>query len=258
MDGSARLDPDPRLQSLILDGLRGALAGPGEHRLFRAGKFQGLFVSRAGAAGEAAEAALNAGFLDKVRTETRGKTLVEWVKLTPRGVDYLHAHESPQAVLRDLHETLQLTRDGVPTVFDGFRTDLHELSKRLELALASVLTRLDTLTARVEAAIRRTETEPARRNGLQEIVPWAMEALAYLDRRSTTGVTTPCNLPELFAALALKYPDLTLTSFHDGLRRLQDLRALELQPGDPTALAEPEYALLDGPRMLYHVSRQAA
>jgi len=41
-------------------------------------------------------------------------------------------------------------------------------------------------------------------------------------------------------------------AFHEGLRRLQERRALRLLPADDSAgLPQPEYALFDGSRVLY-------
>ena len=50
---------------------------------------------------------------------------------------------------------------------------------------------------------------------------------------------------------------MTLSEFHDGLRRLDDLRAISLRPfsGRPEELSEPEYALLDGANVLYYATR---
>ena len=64
-------------------------------------------------------------------------------------------------------------------------------------------------------------------------------------------------MPELFAALREKSPELSVTDFHDRLRRLRDRRALRLLPftGQPSDIQEPEYALLDGATLLYHVTR---
>ena len=42
------------------------------------------------------------GLLEIVRTEESGKLTTEWVRLTPAGVSFLHAHESPRAVLEAL------------------------------------------------------------------------------------------------------------------------------------------------------------
>jgi hypothetical protein len=69
-------------------------------------------------------------------------------------------------------------------------------------------------------------------------------------------VISLCTLPELFAVLREQHPELTITEYHAGLRRLHDRGVLKLLPHESAeALAEPEYALLDGPATFYHVAR---
>jgi hypothetical protein len=83
-----------------------------------------------------------------------------------------------------------------------------------------------------------------------------VDALNYLDRRRNGGATGPCPLPELFGALARQHAGLSVTAFHEGLRRLNDCRAVQLQPADgPGELPQPEYALLDGGALLYFAAR---
>lgn len=247
-----------KVTEALLDALKLALAEPGEQRLFKSGKLSGLFPSRSGANAEAAVQALRDHLLEIVRTETKGKTTIEWVRLTPRGVDFVHDHESPILVLRELRTVLQTTRDGVPLWLADLRRDVQTLGTQLADEVQRVLHQLEALQQRVEEALRRADASgPQVPDGVRSAVPWALEALAYLDRRQTGGAGSECALPELFAALREQHADLTLTTFHDGLRRLRDSRALRLLPfTDLTQqLPEPEYALLDGASMFYYVSR---
>ena len=85
------------------------------------------------------------------------------------------------------------------------------------------------------------------------MVPWAMEALEYLDQRSATGAQGDCPLPELFHALRGRIPDLTLSDFHDGVKRLHDVRAAKLAPA--TEVPEPEFAVVVEGRLMYAVGR---
>src|SRR5205085_2535934 len=143
-------------------------------------KLEGLFASRSGVNSEAAAQAVRAGLLEVVRTEIKGKTTIEWVRLTPRGTEFLHDQESPGQALKDLQAVLQVSRERVPL--------------------------------------------------------W---------------------LPELFTAVREKYPGLSVTDFHDRLRRLRDRHALHLVPfaGQPHEIQEPEYALLDGATLFYYATR---
>src|SRR5204863_4238934 len=108
------------------------------------------------------------------------------------------------------------------------------------------LHRLEALSQRVEQGLRRLEAGSLQLPDGVEILPWAKEALAYLDHRKAAGATDHCPLPELFSALSRQQADLSVTAFHDGLRLLHKRRALRLLPfqGAPGDMPEPEYALL--------------
>ncbi|MCS6850293.1 MAG: FUSC family protein [Gemmataceae bacterium] len=241
----------------IVAALKEALATPGEQRLFRAGKLAGLFPGRGGVHAAAARQALRDGLLETVRTETKGKTVIEWVRLTPRGVEFLHAHESPLAVLRDVRALLQNTREGIPAWLADVCRQLEELNRRLAADIGRVAQQLEALTHRVEEALRRAALlTPTLPDG-SDAVPWAREVVQYLERRQAVGAAGECPLPELFAALKANHPELSLVAFHDGLRWLRDLKAIRLLPfpSPPTQLTEPEYALPDGAEVLYFVAR---
>jgi hypothetical protein len=244
---------------ILIDALKQALAEPAEQRLYRSGKLDGLFASRAGANGEAAARAIRDGLLEVRRTETRGKTTVEWVRLTPRGVDFLHEHESPVRALRDLQAVLQTTTEAVPLWLADMRRELQTLSARLAEEAQKWTHRLDALGQRVEEALRRAEAGgPHLPDGVAQAMPWALDALTYLERRQAGGANGDCPLPELFAALREKHAELSLTAFHDGLRRLHDRRSVRLLPfaGPPGELPEPEFALVDGVAVLYYARRE--
>lgn len=246
--------PDPRRTELLLDALKVALATPGEHRLFRAGKLQGLFPARTGVAAEAALQAIRDGLLETVRTEAKGKLVTEWVRAAPRAVEFVHENDSTRSILRELKDVLQATRTGVPMWMAEAKAELVALSASFEARAATMLSRLDDLARRCEAALRRAETTgPAVAEPVARVVPWAMEALEYLDKRSETGATGACPLPELFHALRVRFPNLTLPAFHDGTKRLHDVRALQLTSTDE--MTEPEYAVVVEGRLMYAASR---
>jgi hypothetical protein len=243
----------PHLDAL-LEALKTAIATPGEHRLFRSGKLAGLFKARVGVQAEAALAAVREGWLEVARTETRGKIVTEWVTATPKAVTFVHDHDSPKSVLRELKQVLDATRSGVPAWMEEAKAEVAALSTRFEERAAGILATLTDLAAKVEAALRRAETDgPAVAEPVSRVVPWAVEALEYLDRRATTGASSDCSLPELFHAVRVKFPELTLPEFHDGLRRLHDVRAVRLAPSDD--MDQPEYAVVVGGQMVYRVWR---
>jgi hypothetical protein len=247
---------DPRRTELLLDALKAAIGTTGEHRLFRSGKLAGLFPSRAGTSAEAAVLAVRNGLLETVRTETKGKVVTEWVRATPRAVAFVHEHDSPKSVLRELKHVLDATRAGVPAWMETACSELNAVAARFEERAAAMLQRLDDLAGRVEAALRRAEAKaPALAEPVGRVVPWAVEALEYLDRRTGAGSSVACPLPELFHAVRVRYTELTLTAFQDGLKRLHDVRAVRLVPAADGELTEPEYAIVVGGQLMYAAGR---
>jgi hypothetical protein len=249
--------PD-RVTDVLTAALKRALADhPAEHRLFKGGKLDGLFPGRAGAGGDAAARALRDGLLETARTEAKGKTTIEWVRLTPRGVEFVHEQESPVAALRDLRETLAASRDAMPAWLAEMRAGLGALDGRLSADAQKWGQRLESLERRVEDALRRLEqATPLVPADVAEAHPWAADALRYLDRRRGGGAPGDCPLPELFAALTPSHPGLSLAAFHEGLRRLHARRAIHLRPAaGPADLPRPEYALFDGDALLYFAAR---
>ncbi len=245
---------DERRRELILDAVKAALADGGEHRLFRSGKLAGLFPSKAGTSSEAALLALREGLLETIRTEMKGKIVVEWVKAAPKAVAYLHDHDSPKAVLRELKQLLDTTKAGVPAWMEEARREVEQISSRFESRAAAMLASLDDLSRRVEAALRRAEAaRPAVAESVGKVVPWALAALEYLDRRAESGPAGDCTLPELFHAVRVLVPELALPEFLDGVRRLHDVRALRLEPAEE--MSEPEYAVVVEGKLCYAVQR---
>src|SRR4051812_6249646 len=120
-----------RVRDALLDGLGRALAVPGEHRLFKAGKLDGLFAARTGAAGEAASHALADGLLERVRIEVKGKTEIDWVRVTPRGVEYLHEPESPVRALPELRATPRASQDALPDWLEQMHGVMRQLGEQL-------------------------------------------------------------------------------------------------------------------------------
>lgn len=250
--------PDSRRDALVLEAVRRAVTEPGEHRLFRSGKLPGLFPGRTGPGGQAAREALAAGLIETVRTEQKGKFVTEWVRATPRGVAHVHAHDSPNAVIAELQQAIGSTREGVPAWLAEARRELAALSDKFERQAADILARLDGLTDRLDAALRRMDlTAPAPGGELGALVPWGGDALAYLDRRATTGAAGACPLGELFRAVRETFPELTVPEFHAGLCRLHEARALTLAGagGPPGVEPDPEFAVILGAELCHYANR---
>ena len=246
-----------RVTELIATAVRRALAEPVEHRLYKSGKLDGLFPGRGGVNGDAAATALRDGLLEITRTETKSKTSIDWVRLTPRGVEFLHEHESPVHALHELRDTLRVNRQAIPAWLGDIRAGLQQLHDRLAADAEKWTQRLETLGRRVEETLKRIEAaQPLLPAEVAEAVPWGIDALNYLDRRHNGGAPNDCPLPELFAALVEQNPGLSVGSFHEGLRRLHQRRALRLEPANGAdGFAQPEYALLDAGKLYYYAGR---
>jgi hypothetical protein len=251
------MTPD-KIQDAQVQALKQALRDPAEQRLFRSGKLAGLFPGRGGTNAEAAAQALREGLLEVVRTETKGKTVVEWVRLTRRGVDFVHEHESPVRALEELRAALHTAREALPAWQAEVHQAVQALADRLGEETERCRTRLDALGRQVEEALARLHDEqPPVPDGVASAVPWAADALAFLERRRTGGAPEECPLPDLFAALHEQHGDLSVSAFHDGLRRLHEGRAVRLLPFTAPAaeLPQPEFALFDRASVLYYVAR---
>jgi hypothetical protein len=239
------MDPLP---PILLEALRIAATDGGELRLYRSGKLPGLLPARTAACAAAAAQALRDGLIEIVRTETRGKTTTEFVRITPRGVDCVVQHDSPVRAMDALREALQLNAQNVPAWLTSLRQELDALSQRTLDEVTRIGRRLDRLAEQVEAALRK-----AAEQGRPAAAPWTQAALDFLAGRHRTTGQTRCPLPELFAALEARQVVLNIKEFHAGLRRLQDAGFVQLLPPDEEP-PQPEYALPDGTAVLYHVA----
>lgn len=243
---------DAKIAAMIA-ALKEAMLSPEPLPLYRIGKGPGLFSSRGGSSGEAAEEAVQLGLLEVVRQESRGKQEQSWVRITPRGVEFVYEHESPRQVLEELRDLLKTHTSGVPRWAEEIRAGLQALINRYHDLLDRQQTFLTHLRHRVDAALERLEkSEP-----LKPLDTWQLDALAYLDRRSTVTGPAPCPLRELFQALRERHPHLELSAFHAGLSELQERESLRLIPltGSLSDLPEPEFALLEGTEVYHAVQR---
>ncbi len=226
----------------LIDALKQALADDEQQPLYRGAKRPGLFAARSGATGEAAQQALRDGLLEVVRREARGKTEVEWVRITPLGVQFVHQHESPRAVLAELIQTLRSGPAGLPRWAEEMQAQLFALSRRFKESFEKHERQREQLLRRAEAALGRLDA--AAREPLDG---WQLASVEYLRQRQSAK-EGPCPLAELFNALRDKHGELSLGVFHDGLAQMRDRRAIDLVPfaGHLSDLAEPEHALLEG------------
>jgi hypothetical protein len=235
---------------LILEALRTGANHAGEVRLYRAGKLPGLFAARTHRHTAAAAAAVREGLIEILRTETRGKTVVEWAGVTPKGRGFLVQHESPAHALRELRELLKLNEAGVPGWVADLRERVELLTRQFLAEVESVHQQLAQAAQRVATAIDRLEQQHAPSAQQPD---WSALALEYLAHRQQVVTEPKCPLAELFAALRLRGAELGLKDYHLGLRRLHEDGAIQLEThAGEEPPPEPEYALLDGATVYYY------
>ena len=238
-----------RPKHLLIEALRNGV-DQAEVRLYRAGKLTGLFGGRTGLNAELARTAQDQGLIEIVRTEIKGKSPVEWVRVTPKGVEFVLHAESPVRALEELRAVLELNRDGLPHWLAELQGRIDELGQHLADEVSALRGKIDSMMTRVQEALRHAEKYgPSSSEGTGG---WAHDAIDYLDRRKRSGFDERCALPELFGHLKGKEDALTIRDFHSGLRRLHDRGLVRLLPiDDPEGPSQPEYALLDGPSVYY-------
>src|SRR5262249_38414015 len=115
----------PKYQSLLLAGLAQSYASPGMLSLHSTRSQPGLFP--ASALGKAAAAAaMQSDWLQSVRIETKGKTTINYVKLTEAGSQYLLEQTDPKPLLDQVQSTLKAEdvrlQNVQAQVRDAFRT----------------------------------------------------------------------------------------------------------------------------------------
>jgi hypothetical protein len=246
-----------KAQEILLEALRHGSGASGELRLYRSGKFPGLLPSRTSLHAEAAAQALRDGLIEIVRTETKGKTVTEWVRVTPKGVQFVLDRESPVRAMDELQALLKLNEQGFPGWVEELRYRIDEVGQRFVEEVETLRQRFDHLVGRVHEALKRADKYgPPPAAGAAGAIPWAHDAVEYLERRQASALGGECTLPELFGHLTHKGTELTLRDFHLGLRRLHDRGAVRLLPHEgPDGPSEPEYALLDGSLVYWYAAR---
>lgn len=235
----------------LLEALKVGALHAGEIRLYRRAKLPGLFEQRTRLNAEVAEEAVRDGLIEIVRVEMVGKTAVEWVRVTQKGLDLLLQSESPVRALEELRAVLTLNQQGLPTWLADLQTQLDALTGRFMTEVVQIRTQIDHLAQRTLAAIERSQAMEA-----PTTIAWAQDAFDVLDRRKQVGLGDRCSLADLFAALQKQHAELTLKEYHHGLKRLRERQLLALYPDVPNGASPgPEYALLDGATVYYYVAR---
>jgi hypothetical protein len=228
---------------LILAALSRAVAEPAGVPLHGRTGAIGLFAGTASAK-LAAQRCKEAGYLQTVRTETRGKSTREICAITEKGMAHLLSQVSPKQVLEDLIRVL-----------DARQTQTRQL---LESA-RQMQTTLDAVKVTAEKMLHQVQ-QPSSPPGLAVSTNGTHEPrvdfLPFLNRWQESSSSEDCPLPDLFRQGLQNEPQMTIGQFHDILRRLHDQERIYLHPwtGPLYAIPEPPYALLVGHEIAYYAS----
>lgn len=232
-------------QALILDALTRAAAEPGGLALWGSKRAAGLFTANA-AGKQAAEHSKSEGLIRVLRTEAKGKSTLEICGLTEKGLKLLLTQTNPRQVLEAFVSALEARRQQTTLLLESARASqehLETLKSSAEKALAAIQQPQQTVPYSNGRNGKRGPDE-------------APALLAHLKRRQEADTLDDCPLPELYRAVKILHPGLTVGQFHDVLRRLHEDRQIYLHPwtGPLYELPEPVCALLVGHEVAYYAS----
>ena len=216
--------------------------------LYKVGKNPGLFTAKTGPAGEAAGLALQAGYLELLRTDSKAET----VRLSPRGEAFLREHLDPKATLEELLLQLKNHQQTMPRWIAEIDAQFAAFRLRSLNFLEQQGQAITKLLERTESALRRLEG-----GGLAAITealePWQVEVLVTLDQKQTS-----LPLSDIFHALEKAgFTQLTIPDYQQGILILRDRGAIKLLAENPNdgPMLEPEYALIDEGRIYVGAER---
>jgi hypothetical protein len=192
----------------------------------------------------AAQRCKDEGYLQTVRTETRGKSTFDICAITEKGMAHLLAQVSPKRVLEDFIRVLDSRQSQA--------SELVASARGMETALGT----LKTAAEKVLYQVHQPPTAPGPVASTNGTYSAELDLLRFLNRRQDSASIEDCPLPELFRHARQSAPNLTIGQFHDQLRRLSDQERIYLHPwtGPLYAIPEPPYALLIGHEIAYYAS----
>lgn len=227
----------------IIDALERAVTEPDGLPLVASKAAPGLFPSTA-AGKKDAEGARLAGYFDVVRRETRGKTAIEFVGLTEKGLAALLEHVQPKPVLAALLAAIERCEKRLDSWVDEVKKNRTSLDGLKTLA-EKVLTHLAKPEATLPPWSRNGHSHDPKAKIVEILRSWA-----------ASGKLGDQPLPDLFEAVRGSSPKLTLGQFHDALRSLHETQTIYLHPwtGPLYELPKPIFSLLVGHEIGYYAS----
>jgi hypothetical protein len=272
-----------KFTQLMTEALSRAAADPGGVPLYAGKTEPGLFPTT-GAAKPAAQRCLDEGYLQIIRTETRGKQTVEICRITDAGLQFLLERHSPREVLEDFVRVLEARQDQVDTLLHTAR-HMAEGICGLRDTVAAILPRMVEARVPIPGSLSAVQPPHAQNGhspatglprGAYSEVPPVTGSPVYTPRRVKTpqeelagailthlfdwaasaGAGQDCPLPELYRALSPREQPPTIGEFHDCLRQLHARRQVYLHPwtGPLYTMPEPTLALLVGHEVAYYAS----
>ncbi|MFN4259320.1 MAG: hypothetical protein ACK4RK_08470 [Gemmataceae bacterium] len=243
---------------MIVDALSRAVADPAGLPLHGTKTATGLFPTTSPAR-QAAQRCKDEGFLQVIKTETKGKNTNEVCALTEKGLTYLLKQVSPKHVLEDLVRALESRQRQV--------SDLIQIAQQTQAAIEAfqnmaqqALTALPSWLAQLPSS--GSASQPTVNGYYARWLDGATEDACsaslyhHLQQWQATGTSEDCPLPELYQRIQHDCPGASIGLFHDCLRRLHEQELIYLHPwtGPRYAIPEPSHALLIGHEVAYYAS----
>lgn len=233
-------------QQLIIDALhRAASAGAGMP-LFASRNIQGLFTASAPGK-KAAQFCKDQGYLQVLRTETKGKATHDVCAISEKGLAFLLAEQSPKLVLESLVRALQQQCSRVD--------DIASVLQANQEALESLKGIAERVLQQFQRGSPAATPPPVSTNGNGK-PSCASVLLERLQQWHDAGALGDCPLPHLYRHLVEKQPHTTVGQFHDLLRQLHEEHRLYLHPwtGPLYEIPDPKLALMVGHEIAWYAS----
>ena len=241
----------------MIDALSRAATDPNGIALFGSKSEPGLFPATTSAR-LAAQRCRDEGYLQVVRSESRGKKTVEVCVLTEKGLAYLTRQACPRQVVEDFLRTLELRESQVERMLRATQQMADSL-RSMRTAVVEILPQLKERDAVLRNGVHHPELNGKPTPVQPESVPlWTLVLARLSEWHVSAGASQDCPLPELFRRLVQESGSPTIGEFHDCLRLLHDEHQVYLHPwtGPLYELPEPAFALLIGHEIAYYASRR--
>jgi hypothetical protein len=255
---------------LIRDALARAAAQPEGIALLASKAGPGLFPPSA-LAKSAAARCKDEGYLNIVRTESKGKVIREICTITEKGRHFLARESNPREVLEDFVRVLEARHADVEALSSAVR-EMRQSLHGIQAVVEEILPQLTENSAsqpessNYAAHLNGSPNSSTKMNGSALLNPPPSASLAadsliaevkakLAEWHAAAGASEDCPLPELYRRLET-VGRTSIGQYHDCLRQLHDDRMIYLHPwtGPLYAMPEPAYALLVGHEIAYYAS----